>query len=87
MSNIYINSIVLIIAINQHSVVVQLPDQHNHSRILGNVDLNTGAMVLEKLDIFDKNEGILKSKGEQTEVVDLNHTEKITATQNVYYSL
>ena len=44
-------------------------------------------MVLEKLDIFDKNEGILKSQGKQTEVVDLNDTEKITATQNVYYSL
>lgn len=44
-------------------------------------------MVLEKLDSLNRKEDLLKSQGKATEIVDLNDTEKITARQNIYYSL
>ena len=85
--NTDINFIISNIAIDDTRYLVKLPDPHNPTRISGNVDDNTGAMVLEKLDSVDRKEEIFKSHGKPREIVDLNDTEMITATPNIYYSL
>ena len=52
-----------------------------------NVDEDPDVKFIDKHNIAEKKEDLIKIQRNPNEVVDLNDIERITSTQNVYYSL
>ena len=77
----------LIAGIDGHSVLVLLTDESSVSRMSDNVDEVPDVKAIDKHNIAEKKEDIIKIQRNPNEVVDLNDIERITSTQNVYYSL
>ena len=77
----------LVAGIDGHSVVVQLTEEGNEARISAHIDEDLDTKVLDKHDSTYKKEEIIKMQRRPNGIVDLNDTEMITATPNIYYSL
>ena len=72
---------------NGRSIVVRLTDEHNESRMFANIDDDPDGEILDKHNNADEKEEPIKTQPKPNEKVDLNDTERITSTKNVYYSL
>ena len=77
----------LIAGIDGDSFVVRLTNEPSVSTMPDNVDEVPDAKAIDKRNIADKKEDIIKIQRNPNGVVDLNDIERITSTQNVYYSL
>ena len=76
----------LISGIDGDSFVVRLTNEPSVSTMSDNVD-EAPDNAIDKRNIADKKEDIIKIQRNPNGVVDLNDIERITSTQNVYYSL
>ena len=70
-----------------HSVVVRLTDEHNEARMSANVDDDPDGKILDKLNNMDGKEEAIKTQRKPNIKTDLNDTEWITSSTNIYYSL
>ena len=77
----------LISGIDGDSFVVRLTNEPSVSTMSDNVDEAPDVNAIGKGNIADKKEDIIKIQRNPNGVVDLNDIERITSTQNVYYSL
>ena len=77
----------LIAGIDGDSFVVRLTNEPSVSTMSDNVDEAPDVNAIDKRNIADKKEDIIKIQRNPNGVVDLNDIERITSTQNVYYSL
>ena len=77
----------LIAEIDGDSFVVRLTNEPSVSTMSDNVDEAPDVNAIDKRNIADKKEDIIKIQRNPNGAVDLNDIERITSTQNVYYSL
>ena len=82
-----IHMLTLIAGIDGHSVLLRLPDEPSVSKMSDDVNEVPDVKAIDKHNIAEKKEDIIKIQCNPNEVVDLNDIERIASTQNVYYSL
>ena len=77
----------LIAGIDGDNFVVRLTNEPSVSRMSDNVDEAPDVKAIDKRNIAYKKEDIIRIQRNANGVVDLNDIERMTSTQNVYYSL
>ena len=70
-----------------HSVVVRLTGEHNKTRMSANVNDDPDGKILYKHNNTDEKEEAIKTQRTPNIKTDLNDTEWITSSTNIYYSL
>ena len=87
LSNYFDTHVKLTVGSGGHSVVVRLTDEHNETRMSANVDDDPDGKILDKHNHTDEKEEAIKTQRKPNIKTDLNDTEWITSSTNIYYSL